>query len=75
VLANDNYDLARPIAPGVDWVPLPDDPAAIKGMRLFTGDLVEDQTPWRHDSQKVARRLMAVYHQLAAEQSANTPSH
>lgn len=69
VLANDNYDPVQPIASGVDWVTLPDDPDEIKGMRLFTGDLVEDGTRWRHDSRKLARRLMAVYNQLAAEEA------
>lgn len=28
---------------------------------LFTGDLVDDARPWRHDSDKLARRVLAVY--------------
>jgi uncharacterized cofD-like protein len=67
VLANDNYDVTRPIASGVNWVTLPPAGETIPGVRLFTGNLVEDGTPWRHDSHKLAQRLMAVYHQLVAE--------
>lgn len=70
VLANDNYDITQPIASGVNWVTLPEDEASLGGVRLFTGDLVEDNTRWRHDSRKLARRLMAVYHQLVAERGA-----
>jgi uncharacterized cofD-like protein len=70
VLANDNYDITLPIASGVQWVTLPEDERMLGGVRLFKGDLVEDNTRWRHDSHKLARRLMAVFNQLAAERAA-----
>ena len=37
--------------------------------RLFTGNLVDDDVPWRHDAGKLARRLLEVYHTLAAERA------
>ena len=35
--------------------------------RLFTGDLCEEERPWRHDADKLAARLVEVYKQLQSE--------
>ncbi len=68
VLANDNFSYTlEPRTRFVgDWVPLPraDEPIEY---RLFTGDLADAARPWRHDPQKLAARLMAIYHELRAE--------
>jgi uncharacterized cofD-like protein len=65
VLANDNYD-ASASAPFVgDWVRLPAPGEALE-YRLFTGDLVDAERPWRHDAQKLAARLLEVYTELKA---------
>lgn len=68
VLANDNY--SYPLEPSSrfvsEWVPLPQAGATLD-YRLFTGDLADARRPWRHDPQKLAARLMAVYHELRGE--------
>jgi uncharacterized cofD-like protein len=72
VLANDNFTLPlQTPSPFVgDWVTLP--PADEKlDYRLLTGDLVDNQRPWRHDAQKLAARLMAVYAELQATKQNN----
>lgn len=69
VLANDHYDTVQPPSAYGQWVTLPA-PGAPIDYRLFTGNLVDDATPWRHDSTKLARRLLEVYHTLAAERRA-----
>jgi uncharacterized cofD-like protein len=68
VLANDNFDhRIETSSPFVgDWVTLPDPEEKLQ-YRLFTGDLADNQRPWRHDHQKLAARLMEVYAQLQAE--------
>jgi uncharacterized cofD-like protein len=65
VLANDNftYPLDTPSPFVGDWVTLPAPHEPIN-YRLFTGDLAESGRPWRHDAQKLAARLMAVYAEL-----------
>ncbi|NJN82214.1 MAG: hypothetical protein HC802_08000 [Caldilineaceae bacterium] len=65
VLANDNYDPQRPPSGNAQWVELPDRGEAVE-YRLFTGDLIDNHHPWRHDSQKVAARLIEVYETLRA---------
>ena len=62
VLANNNLesDFAG------EWVRLPEAGEEID-FRLYTGDLVDTERPWRHDSQKLAQRLMAVYADLSAQ--------
>jgi uncharacterized cofD-like protein len=59
-LANDNYTLDKPPAHNASWVTLPasEEPTEFT---IFTGDVVEIERPWRHDSQKLAARLMAIY--------------
>lgn len=66
-LANSNYDPAKPPSGNSTWVALPagDAPA---GFRIFAGDVVDSERPWRHDSTKLATELMAAYDQLRAEQ-------
>jgi uncharacterized cofD-like protein len=67
VLANDNLD--SPIFAG-EWV-LP--PAAEEEIDyvLYTGDLVDVALPWRHDSEKLADRIMEVYADMAAKGKAD----
>jgi uncharacterized cofD-like protein len=68
VLANDNFTfpLETPSPFVGDWVTLPTEDERLK-YRLFTGDLADNQRPWRHDPKKLAARLMAVYEELQAE--------
>jgi uncharacterized cofD-like protein len=63
VLANDNYDQARPPASNAQWVPLPL-PDEQLSFRLFTGDVVDERRPWRHDAEKLAARVIEVYAEL-----------
>lgn len=63
VLANDNYDPTQRLSEHSDWVRLPE-PGAPLDYELFTGDLIEERRPWRHDSDKLAARLMDIYVQL-----------
>ncbi len=56
VLANDNLSEALPDVPGVAWV-RPEYPSDAP-YRVYTGDLVDRERPWRHDSAKLARWLM-----------------
>ncbi len=65
VLANANYDLTRPLSSYSDWVPLPA-PDEARDYQLFTGDVVDDERPWRHDSDKLAVRLLEVYGEIMA---------
>ncbi|MDQ3249774.1 MAG: uridine diphosphate-N-acetylglucosamine-binding protein YvcK, partial [Chloroflexota bacterium] len=63
VLANARYDPATPPSIYGQWVALP--PADEKlDYRLFTGDLVDDEQPWRHNPQKLAARVIEVYAEL-----------
>ena len=68
VLANHNYDLSKPLSSSSDWVPLPP-PHEEEEYALFTGDVIDDERPWRHDSDKLAARLMAVYGEISARQT------
>ncbi len=70
VLANDPHDADQPPSAYGQWVSLPPEGAPLD-YRLFTGNLVADATPWRHDADKLARRLLEVYHTLAAERAAS----
>jgi uncharacterized cofD-like protein len=81
VLANSNYDVHTPPSLHGQWVTLPPGYEAqgqticddFEGQpveyRLFTGDLVDEHRPWRHDSEKLAARLMEVYHDLSKNRS------
>jgi hypothetical protein len=63
VLANDNLD--SPAFSG-EWV-IP--PAADEQFDyvLYTGDLVDEARPWRHDSDKLAARILEVYADLMGQ--------
>ncbi|MFN8446013.1 MAG: gluconeogenesis factor YvcK family protein [Caldilineaceae bacterium] len=63
VLANSNYDPNQQPSPHSQWVTLPEAGETLK-YRLFTGDLVDAQRPWRHDPAKLAGRIMQVYEEL-----------
>jgi uncharacterized cofD-like protein len=67
VLANDNYAATDSPAGNAQWVHLPakGEPLAY---RLFTGDVVDDRRPWRHDSAKLAARIIEVFAELRAEE-------
>jgi uncharacterized cofD-like protein len=64
VLANDNYDLNRQLSAMSHWVPLPDSDRPLD-YTLFTGDVIDDERPWRHDADKLATRLMEVFSEHA----------
>jgi uncharacterized cofD-like protein len=63
VLANDNYDQAQPPSGNAMWVHLPL-PGEQLSFQLFTGDVVDERRPWRHDSEKLAARVIEVYAEL-----------
>lgn len=65
VLANDNFaHKLETTSPFVgDWVHLPQLREA-QDYQLFTGDLTDQQRPWRHDAKKLAGRLMEVFEEL-----------
>jgi hypothetical protein len=57
VVANNNFDY--PMSEGVSMV----DPSESADMMvpLYTGDLVDPDRPWRHDSRKIADTLIALW--------------
>jgi uncharacterized cofD-like protein len=65
-LANDNYTLEKPPAHNATWVTLPAAGEATE-FQIFTGDVVDVARPWRHDSAKLAARLMEVYTELTTK--------
>jgi len=66
VLANDHYDGSHPPAGNAQWVHLPMKREPLT-YRLFTGDVVDDARPWRHDSDKLAARIIEVYAELRSD--------
>jgi uncharacterized cofD-like protein len=68
VLANDSYSLAHPPAGDAQWVQLPP-PGTALDFRLFTGDVVDERRPWRHDADKLAARVVEVYTELRTRAS------
>jgi hypothetical protein len=54
VVAN-NKQMGK-LLPNLEWVPL--DPPVNGNHRLVTADVVDDDKPWRHDSDKLAAVLM-----------------
>lgn len=60
VLANHRYDLHTPPSSNAHWVFLPPSNTH-HDFQLFTGDVVDQVHPWRHDSQKLAARVMEIY--------------
>lgn len=67
VLANSNYDTAHPPAGNAQWVLLPPRGEPLT-YGLFTGDVVDDLRPWRHDADKLAEQIIQVYAELRARQ-------
>ncbi|MFN3331414.1 MAG: 2-phospho-L-lactate transferase CofD family protein, partial [Caldilinea sp.] len=65
-LANDNYNPDQPPAHNASWVTLPA-PGETSEFTIFTGDVVDTERPWRHDSQKLAARLMEIYREQRAK--------
>ncbi len=59
VLANDNLTPACDLPPGVEMV-LPTAPPQA-AYRLVTADLVDDACPWRHNVERLARAILALY--------------
>jgi len=57
VLANDNLDVPPETGGGHTRFVLPTPPA---GVAMATADLVDEARPWRHDSEKLARAVMAL---------------
>lgn len=53
IVYNNNHDLPLPNIS--DWVKLEGEP---RGYPLYGADLVDEQHPWRHDSEKLARTLI-----------------
>jgi hypothetical protein len=70
VLANHRYDPDAPAPFPGDWVRLPAEGEPL-AYQLFTGDLIDAARPWRHDSHKLAARLMQVYAELQTAALAN----
>lgn len=63
-LANDNYTLQTQPSPSAQWVTIP--PSSKWGdFQIFSGDIVDAERPWRHDSRKLAAHLMEIYATLA----------
>jgi uncharacterized cofD-like protein len=61
VLANDNFDAQLPPQANIEFVPLAYD---AKGKyQVITADLIDLENAWRHDSQKLARKVIEFYHQ------------
>jgi len=69
VLANENYDIDHAPSPTTQWVKLPalDEPT---DYTLHRGDIVDLVKPSRHDSDKLAARLMELYGELLHARSA-----
>jgi uncharacterized cofD-like protein len=65
VLANENYDIYCPPSPTTNWVTLPD-PGETIDYTLHVGDVVDSAKPSRHDSDKLAARIMALYEEFVA---------
>lgn len=71
VLANDNFDSDND---AIEWVYPPSEDEAHE-YHLYTGDLVDSERPWRHDSDKLAQQLMAAYADLETQSSPQRSPH
>jgi uncharacterized cofD-like protein len=54
IICNDNYSVPQP--EGTEWVVM--DEEMVKDQRIYCGDLIDIEFPWRHDSKKLAKILM-----------------
>ncbi len=61
MLANDHLDVNLRAAGAPVGVGELVQPGAVPGARLVPADLIDVEHPWRHDSAKLARAVMAVY--------------
>lgn len=61
IICNNNHELRN--SPPVAWVKI--DEALQDRYRLFVGDLIDENYPWRHDSSKAARMLLDAYQALS----------
>jgi uncharacterized cofD-like protein len=59
ILCNDNYQ--GEITPETRWVHV--DEKILSDPRAYCTDLVNDETPWRHDSTKLAQVIMNIFYQ------------
>lgn len=57
VIYNSNYEGFLP--EGIDWVKL--DGSSPMEVPIYSADLVDKEFPWRHDSSKLAKAVMALY--------------
>jgi len=59
VLANDNFNAQLPPQANIEFVPL-----VYEGeYQVITADLIDLEKAWRHDSKKLARKVIEFYHQ------------
>jgi uncharacterized cofD-like protein len=61
VLANDNFDAQLPPQANIEFVPLTYE--ATGEYQVITADLIDLENAWRHDSKKLARKVIEFYHQ------------
>lgn len=61
IICNNNHELGN--SSPVAWVKI--DEALQDRYRLFVGDLIDENYPWRHDSSKAARMLLNAYQSLS----------
>jgi len=59
VVANDQHVGSSAAPSGADWVRI--EPDSDMGYEMVTGDLVDDEFPWRHDPRKLASVIMEWY--------------
>ena len=58
-----NNNLAHPVPTSMNLQPVPLTAPQGSGYTVIAADVVDEQYPWRHDSDKLARELMAWYKQ------------
>lgn len=61
VLANDNFGARLPPQANIEFVPVTYETTG--EYQVITADLIDLESAWRHDSKKLARKVMEFYHQ------------
>jgi uncharacterized cofD-like protein len=61
VLANDNFDAQLPPQANIEFVPVTY--KATGEYQVITADLIDRENAWRHDSKKLAHKVIEFYHQ------------
>jgi uncharacterized cofD-like protein len=61
VLANDNFNAQLPPQANIEFVPVTFE--APGEYQVITADLIDLENAWRHDSKKLARKVIEFYHQ------------